>query len=95
MKSAYLPGLLAVFVIHLIIFLRIALRTHYGYHRCLVLTFLCLIVMTGLRLWAPTLSLGSTHLWQLFRWGAWAFTVLAGVLWWHQRRQLKVGGDRN
>jgi hypothetical protein len=82
--------LLIVFILHLVIFARIALRTRRGYHRFLVLTFISLITMTGLRLWAPKISLGPVPVWHLFRFCAWACTLLAAVLWLRYRRFLKL-----
>lgn len=85
MNPLYLKLLLIVFGVHMAIFGRLALRTRRGYHQLLVLTFICLIAMTGLRLWAPTLLLGDIPAWYLFRWGAWAATLLAAALWLRRR----------
>lgn len=90
MNALYLKLLLLIFAIHLVVFGKIALRTRRGYHQSLVATFICLIVMVVLRLWAPAMNLGALTLWHLFRWGAWGFTLLAAVLWvGHRRRRSK------
>ena len=91
MSPFYLKLLLLIFVIHLVVFTRIALRTRRGYHQSLVATFICLVAMVALRMWGPGLSLGSLTLWYLFRWGAWAFTLLAAVLWVGHRRHMARG----
>ena len=81
MTPLYLKLLLVIFLIHLAVFARMALRTRRGYHRSLALVFVCLIGMVGLRLWVPNLSLGALPFWYPFRWGAWAFTLLTVVQW--------------
>jgi hypothetical protein len=83
----YLKLLLAIFLLHLLVFGRLALWSRRGYHQSLVLVFICLIAMISLRLWAPALSLGALPLWYLLRWGAWAFTLVAALLWLRHRRQ--------
>lgn len=90
MNLTFLLFLLAIFIIHLLIFGRLALRTHAGYHLSLVGVFACLSLAIGLRIWQPTLSLGSFRVWRLFRWTAWGFSLTTfGQLWWAYRRKTK------
>jgi hypothetical protein len=86
----HLKLLLVVFILHLVIFGRIALKTRRGYHWILALTFISLIAMTGVRLWAPEIRLGEMPAWHLFRWGAWACTLAAAVMWLRYRRLCNV-----
>ena len=88
MTPIHLKLLLAVFVIHFVIFARIAWNRRRNYHFSLVLVFVCLILMTALRLWAPGIGIGRIDLWSLFRWSAWAFTLAAALQWlWHRYRR--------
>lgn len=91
MSHPYLTLLLAIFIIHLLLFGRLALRTRVGYHRSLVGVFACLIVATALRIWQPSLNLGAILVWHLFRWTAWGFTIIAFGQFWLNRRRKKRG----
>lgn len=91
MSHPYLALLLAVFIVHLLVFGRLALRTRAGYHFSLVVVFACLIIAVALRIWQPGLNLGSILVWHLFRWTAWAFTLLAALQFWGHRRRQKRG----
>ncbi|MDJ0783543.1 MAG: hypothetical protein QNJ22_16320 [Desulfosarcinaceae bacterium] len=86
MNLLYHKLLLLIFAIHLFVFARLALRTHRGDYGCLVVTFGCLVVMTSFRIWAADVGFGGVMAWELFRWGAWAFTFMAGLLWLRRRR---------
>jgi hypothetical protein len=89
-NSNLLLFLLAIFIIHLLIFGRLALRTRAGYYLSLVGVFTCLSLAVGLRIWQPALSLGSLRVWRLFRWTAWGFSFTTfGQLWWAHRRKKK------
>jgi ABC-type uncharacterized transport system permease subunit len=87
-NPTFLPFLLAIFIIHLLVFGRLALRTRAGYYLSLVGVFTCLSVAVGLRIWQPALNLGPLSAWHLFRWTAWGFSLLAfGQFWWAYRRK--------
>lgn len=68
--------LLGVFVIHLVIFARLALRRREAYYVAVTMTFALLVLAFGLRLLWPELRAGTVALHQMFRWLAW---VSAGV----------------
>ena len=85
MPDWLVAALLAVFIVHLILFARLALRCRQGYYLAVTLTFALLVIAFGLRLGWPEIRVGELQLFQLFRWSAWASAVVS-ISWFLVRR---------
>ena len=69
--------LLLVFLVHLAVFSRLAIRRKEGYYLALVLTFSLLSVSAALRLWPAEMMLMGEPLAQWFRRAALAAAVVS------------------
>ena len=70
--------MLAVFMVHLVVFFRLSLRHKRSDFVWATIAFLALVLSTGLRLWWPEIGLGGheLHVWlRVFAWGATAAAV--------------------
>ena len=71
MNPPFSAFLLIVFFIHLLVFLRLALRSNHGYQWMGVVTFVLLITGTIQRFWWPDLHLADRELFPLVQAAAW------------------------
>lgn len=69
--------LLVVFLIHLAIFARLALRRREAYYFAVTTTFTLLVIAFGLRLIGPELRTGGLLLHELFRTIAWVSAAIS------------------
>lgn len=82
-------GLLALFAVHLAVFARLALRRGELRHTVATATFLCLVGVYAVRLWAPESQLFESPLDLWLRRAAWAGAGLSLGLFLRRR----FGGD--
>ena len=68
--------LLLVFIVHLVIFSRLALKSRLPYYWLVSAVFAVLVVSFGLRAFAPEWMLGPLAGYQLFRYFAWLLAVI-------------------
>ncbi len=87
MSALLLPALLAIFLVHLVVFAWIGWRRRQGYHALLVLTFLLLSLAVGLRMWAPEWAAGAYPVHQWLRGLAWLSAAVS--ISWAVQRYLK------
>lgn len=80
MNDTFSWFLLVVFLIHLIVFARLAIRRREGYYVALVTTFGLLVASNAVRLMAPELEVFERALFQWLRWTAW-LAALVSISW--------------
>jgi hypothetical protein len=80
-------ALLVVFVIHLVLFLRIALKRRERYYWLVSLTFLLLVISFSSRLWLSDLLIGKIPAYWFPRVAAWGCTITVIVLAIRRRKQ--------
>ena len=68
--------LLLVFIVHLIIFSRLALKQKLPYYWLVSAVFAMLVASFGFRVFAPDWMLGPLAAYQLFRYFAWLLAVI-------------------
>jgi hypothetical protein len=68
--------LLLVFVVHLVIFSRLALKRRLAYYWLVSAVFLMLVASFGSRVFAPEWMLGPLAAYELFRYFAWMLAVI-------------------
>ena len=68
--------LLLVFIVHLVIFSRMALKHKLPYYWLVSAVFAMLVASFGLRVFAPEWMLGRLAGYQLFRYFAWLLAVI-------------------
>ena len=68
--------LLLVFIVHLVIFSRLALKKKLPYYWLVSAVFAMLVASFGLRVFAPEWMLGPLAAYQLFRYFAWLLAVI-------------------
>ena len=72
--------LLLVFVVHLVVFARLAVRRREGYYYALVVTFGLLTLSVSIRLAFPEAQWMGQTLAQWLRWSAW-LAALVSISW--------------
>jgi len=77
MPDWLIASLIGVFVVHLVVFARLALRRRQSYYVAVSLTFALLIGAFGLRLTLPDLSAGGIPLHWVARRLAWASAAVS------------------
>ena len=85
MNSWPLSLLLAIFVLHFLVFFRLALKRRTTTLILLAGTFVLLIAATSVRLWSPDTQLFGNLLSSWLRTAAWALTILALALYLHKK----------
>jgi hypothetical protein len=68
--------LLLIFVIHLVVFGRLAVNRKLPYYWLVTAVFAVLSISFGLRLFTPQLTLGPLAAYQLFRYFAWLLAAI-------------------
>ena len=78
-------ALLALFAIHLVVFVRLSWLRRQPRYLLASTTFLLLVAVFSLRLWAPEWSLAGVALHRWLRWGAWGSAAVSlGLLLYRQ-----------
>jgi hypothetical protein len=91
--TAWLDGLLlAVFLVHLVVFAVLGLRRGQSYYIALVVTFSLLSASAAFRLWGGDREVADLSLAQWLRYAAWA-AALVSITWTglRIRRRLQAG----
>jgi hypothetical protein len=76
MPEWLVTALFLIFVIHLVVFGRLAVNRKLPYYWLVTAVFATLSVSFGLRLFSPDLMLGSLAAYQLFRYFAWLLAAI-------------------
>ena len=79
MSKAFLVFLLILFGIHLTIFLWLAVQYRKSYHILAAITFVLLLISTGVRLACPEVHLGPYPLFACIKYTAWLATAAAVI----------------
>jgi hypothetical protein len=77
MNDVFLIALLAVFLVHLLVFGLLGWRRRQAYYLALVITFSLLSLSIALRLWWPDLTLGQRPLFAWLRALAWVSAAVS------------------
>ena len=73
-------GLLGIFTIHLIVFLRLTVKRRKSYYALAAFSFFLLILSLLLHLWMPALELGGRKVYWYLRVGGWLTAGLSVLL---------------
>lgn len=90
-----LIGLLGIFTIHLIIFLRLTVKHRKSYYVLASLSFFLLILSFSLHLWMPALELGGHKVYWYLRVGGWLAAGLSVLLMVVGILQYLIRGEKN
>ena len=77
--------LLAIFVVHLVVFGVLLIRRREKYYAAVTLTFLLLTATFAVRLWAPDAAIGDLSLFWSLRIAAWCSAAVS-ITWLLSRR---------